>query len=68
MGYREIIEANRRQHRGTIMDRSWKLDPEKNGESVLANDQLTKWQKLTNGAYTYQALSQRFLKRFTESM
>mmetsp|Transcript_5726 Transcript_5726/g.7719 ORF Transcript_5726/g.7719 Transcript_5726/m.7719 type:complete len:155 (-) Transcript_5726:174-638(-) len=64
MGYREIIEANRKQHKGTFMDRTWRFDPETNGEKVLNNDELTFWQKLTNGAYTYQALSARFVNNF----
>ena len=46
------------------MDRSWRDDPDTNGESVLNNPDLTFWQKLTNGAYTYQALSARFIKKF----
>ena len=50
---------------GTFMDRTWRDNPEKNGEKVLNNPDMTFWQKLTNGAYTYQALSARFIKRFT---
>ena len=64
MGYSEIIAANRRQHQGTFMDRSWRDNPETNGTNVLNNDDLTKWQKLTNGAYTYQALSARWYNNF----
>ena len=64
MGYAEIIAANRRQHEGTFMDRSWRDNPDTNGESVLNNADLTFWQKLTNGAYTYQAISARFVKGF----
>ena len=68
MGYKQIIEANRRQHKGTIMDRSWRFDPETNGEMVLANDDLTRWQKFTNGAYTYQAVTSRFISNFQIQM
>ena len=64
MGYREIIEANRRSHQGTFMDRSWRDNPEYNGTKVLMNDDLTFWQKFTNGAYTYQAMSARFINNF----
>ena len=67
MGYRDIIEANRRQHKGTFMDRTWRFDPEKNGSTVLNNDDLTFWQKLTNGAYTYQAVSARFINNFEKT-
>ena len=64
MGYAEIVAANRRQHQGTFMDRTWRDDPELNGASVLNNPDLTKWQKFTNGAYSYQALSARFINNY----
>ena len=64
MGYKEIIAANRKQHQGTFMDRTWRDNPETNGESVLNNEDLTTWQKFTNGAYTYQSLSTRYMKKF----
>ena len=35
---------------------------------MLANDDLTRWQKFTNGAYTYQAVSTRFLSNFYGGM
>ena len=46
------------------MDRSWRFDPETNGTKVLNDPSLTFWQKLTNGAYTYQAMSARFMNKF----
>ena len=53
MNYRQIIEANRRQHKGTFMDRSWRSDPEANGTNTLNDPTLSRWQKFTGGAYTY---------------
>ena len=64
MGYKDIIEANRRQHKGTFMDRSWRFDPATNGTDLLKDKNLTFWEKLTGGAYTYQALSTRFMSNF----
>ena len=64
MSYSEIIKANRAQHSGTFMDRSWRFDDERNGSKVLNDKSLTFWQKLTNGAYTYQAMSARFINNF----
>ena len=31
---------------------------------MLNNPELTRWQKFTNGAYTYQAVSSRFMSNF----
>ena len=53
MGYREIIEANRRQHKGTFMDRTWLGDPEKNGTTLLNSKELTFTEKVSSGAYTF---------------
>ena len=46
------------------MDRTWRFDDERNGSKVLNDESLTFWQKVTNGAYTYQAMSARFINNF----
>ena len=64
MGYREIIEANRSQHKGTFMDRTWRLDPAKNGSAALEDPDLSPWQKLVRGGYSYHAVSARFTNNY----
>ena len=46
------------------MDRTWRDDPERNGAAVLNDPNLSFWQKFTNGAYSYQAMSGRFMSNF----
>ena len=64
MGYKEIIEANRKQHANSFMDRSWRDNPELNGQRILDDPKLSFWQKITRGAYTYQSVSARFVNNF----
>ena len=65
MGYSEIIKANRNSHAGTFMDRSWR-DPSRDIE-VLNDPTLSRWQKLTQGGYSYQSISGNWINKFEQN-
>lgn len=55
MTYSEIVAANREQHKGTFMDKSWRKA--NGGLELLDDPTLSKWAKFKGGAYTYHNLT-----------